>query len=164
MLKDKLSLLVTFCCGVALVFMVAATGDNYRPYNLLPSADDYYTVGDATYQWNAYLEDLYVDGDTQWQYQSVSLTSPTKSFSVAGITIAEITTDVAQTGVTLTGGVLGQVVHCVGTHTTNTVLFTDAGTTFALGGDVTLADSDTLTVMCTDATNQHWAKIGGNDN
>ncbi len=107
-------------------------------------------------------------GEFQATAASVSLTSPTTSFSAAGKYLVTLTSDANQTGITVTGGDTGQLLTIVSGAGSNTMRFDDNATTLALGGNITLTEgqSDVLTLLCTDGTSGHntWAAVSTHDN
>lgn len=97
---------------------------------------------------------------------AVTLTSPTKSFSAATYDgpVVVVTTSVSQTGCTVTGGTLGQIVILVGTSDSATTRWDDNGSTLALGGNITLGVDDVLALQCTNAAGTNWQRLFSADN
>jgi len=113
---------------------------------------------------NLYLSSgaLSVTGNMNWTGRTkitpttVSVTSPTVTFSCVAGSIFVITTDESQTGFYPTNGTVGQICTFIGTSDSATVQFDD-GTSMALSGNATLGVGDTLTVFCDSA--EHWVEL-----
>lgn len=86
---------------------------------------------------------------------NVALTSPTVTFSALGKTYVQLSTNVNQAGIRPIYGTPGQVLilkaHGSGT---NTLAFSDLGTSMSLGGTVTLTEGNNscMALLCTTAT------------
>jgi hypothetical protein len=154
--------------GVLVVVGVAAVPN--RGYDLIPTETSTWDLGDSTHKWDvAYVNTVPSATDITTSKLAltaadVSVTSPTKTVSVLNRSLVAITTNVSQSGFTLTGGVPGQVVVIKGTSDSATVGFTDATDTMALGTSVTLGATDTLTLICTSASPQKYSKVSSADN
>ena len=99
--------------------------------------------------------------------QSVTLTTPATSFSALGKGLIVLNTVgvYAPTGITVTGGTLGQIIFIVPAVTgtgvgTDAMRFDDSGTTMALGANLTLTEGQThqgIVLRCTDVDGKHWS-------
>lgn len=96
-------------------------------------------------------------------YTAVSVTSPTKTVSIAGRRFIVVTTNVAQTGALLSAGTQGQTVTIIGTSDTNTMTFTD-GTSYTMAGNMALGAGDTLTFVCNNAHGNAYTELGRSNN
>jgi cytoskeletal protein CcmA (bactofilin family) len=98
---------------------------------------------------------------------AVTLTSPATSFSAAskGLITLHTASTYTPTGITITGGALGQVIYIrpavSGTGVgTDAMRFDDSGTTTALGANITLTEGQTkqgLCLICTSAAGDNWS-------
>lgn len=110
------------------------------------------------------------DAEVVLPADGVALTSPTVTFSVADKALVTLTADANLTGITPTGGVVGQLVIIRAGAGSNTLRFDDNATTFSLGSNVTLTEGqdDVLGLVCTgvNATsgNNTWASVFARDN
>lgn len=95
---------------------------------------------------------------------SVSLTSPTTTFSITGKNYITLTSDANQTGVRPTGGTTGQVVTIRSGSGSNTMRFDDNATTLSLGGNITLTEGqdDVLSLVVTGSGT--YARLFSSDN
>ena len=135
---------------------------------ILPATDDNVDIGSASLQ----FKDLYIDGVANLDNasatmltmpsSSVSLTSPSTAITVAGSSNVIVNSDANQTGHVPTGGILNQVVTIRTGAGSNTLRFDDNGTTLALGGNITLTETqdDALILLCVEVNavsgNQRW--------
>lgn len=114
------------------------------------------------------LSNMRFHGDNVYQGQavvkewSVTLTSPTTTFSVAGMQDIALTDSAAQTGVRPIGGEDNQIINIrmVGT---NTARF-DAGTSVPLDANLTLTPKDTVSFKCVAGTHgtqwvRRWSSV-----
>ena len=95
---------------------------------------------------------------------TVSLTSPTTTFSVNGLSNITLNSDADITGVLPTGAVVGQMITLITGSGSNTMRFDD-GTSVTCGGNITLTEGqgDVMTLLCTTAPNA-WVRISNVDN
>ena len=96
---------------------------------------------------------------------TVSLTSPTVTFSAAGKGLITLTSDANQTGALVTGGTLNQVITIISGAGSNTIRFDDA-TSMAVGSNVTLTEAqyDVLTLICVSSYGDAWAAVSEHNN
>lgn len=92
-----------------------------------------------------------------------SETSPTHATSIVNKSYIAITTNVAQTGWTLTGGLAGQRITLAGTSDSNTVRFDD-GASYIMAGNCTLGVGDTITFICTNASTPVYTELCRSNN
>lgn len=98
---------------------------------------------------------------------NVTLTSPTLTVVVPpGAGAISVTTDASMTGARLVGGTKGQLLFVTAGAGSNTIRWDDAGTTMALGANLTMTEGhhDWALFICTNAAGDNWAKIAHSDN
>ena len=102
--------------------------------------------------------------ETVFTAGTVSLTSPTATFSVNGLSNITLNSDADITGVLPTGAVVGQMITLITGSGSNTMRFDD-GTSVTCGGNITLTEGqgDVMTLLCTTAPNA-WVRISNVDN
>jgi hypothetical protein len=105
-------------------------------------------------------------GDTVLRtIDSISLTSPTVTFTAANANLVVLTSDADQTGIYPTTGTLYQELRILAGSGSNTMRFDD-GTSLTLGGNITLTEGegDMLTLLCTSADGDEWTAVSAHDN
>lgn len=96
-------------------------------------------------------------------FDAVSVTAPTKTFTATGKSRINLTTSESQTGFTITGGTLGQEIVVYGTSDSETSQFDD-GTSYTLGGNITLGVGDALGLICVSTDGDEWRRNFSADN
>lgn len=102
----------------------------------------------VTYVWRR------INGPSVSNFNTIALTSPTATFSVNSLIGDDVSlsADANLTGAYPTDGYVGQIVriHAATGAGTNTIRFDDNGSTFSLGGNITLTEgnNDVLTLEC----------------
>lgn len=143
-----ISVLVVLALGVA---FAVESGKYYR----VEDANEYVT-GDRAY--GASSERILTASD-------VAVTTATVTFSAAEKQYVTLTTNGATTGIYPTGGDVGQVLTIISGAGSDTMRFDDGAKT-VLGANITLTEgqSDTLTLICTSANGDVWARLANGDN
>jgi hypothetical protein len=97
-------------------------------------------------------------------FDAVALTTPTTSFAAANKHFITLTADVNMTGVTITGGTVGQTITIVTGAGSNTIRFDDNASTLSLGANITVTEGqqDSLSLVCTG--DRTWAATAAHDN
>jgi len=112
-------------------------------------------TGDVAFYDGATFE---IAGAQIYTVQDATITSPATTFDVTDLFYISLTSDQNVTGVHPTGGVENQVIVITPGAGSNTIRF-DSGTTVTLHGEnITLTEgtTDTLTLICIDATTPRW--------
>lgn len=112
-------------------------------------------TGDVAFYDGATFE---IAGAQIYTEQDATITSPAVTFDVTDLFYISLTSDQNVTGIYPTGGVLNQVIVITPGAGSNTMRF-DSGTTTTLHGEnITLTEgtTDTLTLICIDATTPRW--------
>lgn len=144
---------------------------------MYPETDAGLDLGTASKEYN----DLFIDGTANidavaadkitlaneliMTSSAVGLTSPTVTFSAANTSHIVLSSDANLTGVRPTGGTLNQILIVISGAGSNTIRFDDGANTI-LGANITLTEgqTDSLTLMCTNADGVTWAAIAAHDN
>ena len=102
--------------------------------------------------------------ETVFTAGTVSLTSPTATFSVNGLSNITLNSDANMTALLPTGAVSGQMITLIAGAGSNTMQFDD-GTSVTCGGNIVLTEGqgDVLTLLCTTAPNA-WIRLSSVDN
>ncbi|HUT62108.1 MAG TPA: hypothetical protein VNA25_30080 [Phycisphaerae bacterium] len=102
--------------------------------------------------------------ETVFTAGTVSLTSPTATFSVNGLSNITLNSDANMTALLPIGAVEGQMITLVAGAGSNTMQFDDS-TSVTCGGNIVLTEGqgDVMVLLCTTAPNA-WVRISNVDN
>lgn len=131
-----------------------------------PPSDTYYKVN---YQAELDLYPRYFEGGIgKTGYTDVSLTSPSTTIAVTqNMHRVRVSADANLTGISITGGYLGQLIQLEsGAVGSNTVRVDDGESSMTIGSDFTLTESqgDVIGLRCNDPDGDGWQREYSADN
>lgn len=171
MKSSTLKYLLGFFSCAALVCLTAATlaeRANYQDGNELSrnaivtdilTVDGTATIGTVAATAITAATSITNSGSYIAPFDTVSLTSPAVTVTAASVGTLQITTNVTQTGLIMTGGTVGQVVRILGTNDSATIQITDGTASMTLTGNLTLGLGDTATLLCTSTDGDEWSEL-----